>query len=105
MNFAVLAFSEIHPPNILRHHDRGCASRGFSCALSSSVKGVFPEPGLSTVSGPPGASGGASISGIRLVSAAMIRRFSLLASRSASSCSRSVALCDLSSVRTGGESP
>jgi hypothetical protein len=45
MNFAVLAFSEIHPPNILRHHDRGCASRGFSCALSSSVKGVFSRTG------------------------------------------------------------
>jgi hypothetical protein len=78
--FAFLAFSEIHPPNILRHQevlDRGGAA---SCALSSSVKGVSLGPGLSALSGPSGGVSAASIAGILEVSAAMIRLFSLLAS-------------------------
>jgi hypothetical protein len=42
--FAFLGFSEVQPPNILLHHDRGCAA---PCALSSSVKGLSLGPGLS----------------------------------------------------------
>jgi hypothetical protein len=36
-DFLELLFSEIHPPNILRHQGRGSAP---SCTLSSSAKGL-----------------------------------------------------------------
>jgi hypothetical protein len=75
--------AEVQLPNILRHQDRRCAPSWRS--LTSDWGAALSGSSLA-VSAASRSSGGASIAGILEVRAAMMRLFSSLALRSASSC-------------------